>query len=254
MRMRSLVQHVGQGPRLRWMASQMRELAFPRACAGCHRPLDREEGPVCWECVADLPRLSTPFCHHCGRPVAGQVDHRYVCSDCTRRPPAFTCARAPLYYRGIAQTLIGALKYHHAVWLVPGMVDHLEAAVTAWLPEERFTRIMPVPLHPARQRQRGFNQSELLAQALGRRLGVPVDTHTLIRVRETPSQTHLTASQRLTNVKGAFRVKDSPVPGGGSILLIDDVMTTGATIHECARTLRKDGADTVVALTLARSG
>lgn len=230
----------------------LRDLVLPRACAGCGAGLGPEDGPLCWDCLTGLPRLEAPFCDRCGRPVAGRVDHGYVCAACTAQPPAYVRARSALVYMGSAQALVAALKYRHAVWLAPLMAAFLAAALEAQFPGVRFDRVAPVPLHPARRRARGFNQSALLARGLARRTGLRDDPALLRRIRETPSQTHLTASQRLTNVKGAFSLRASHDPEGEDLLLIDDVMTTGATINECARVLLRHGAASVSALTFAR--
>lgn len=252
--MRAEYERDGWAARLRGRARTGLDLVFPRQCAGCGAALAAGEGPVCWPCLSEVPRLSAPFCSVCGKPVAGRVDHAYTCAACLRMPPPFACARSAVYYRDLVRVLIAQVKYHHAVWLIPVLGDLLEASVRAWLPEGTWSRVVPVPLHPARGRERGFNQSALLARDLARRLGLPVAAGVVRRIRPTETQTHLTAVQRLTNVKSAFRADAARGVTGEDLLLVDDVMTTGATVAACARALRAAGAASVTVVTVARSG
>lgn len=138
-----------------------------------------------------------------------------------------------------------------------GLVDLLSALLFEHLPEMGFSGdwelLVPVPLHPAKLRERGFNQSALLAIKLGKTLGIPVETFSLRKIRSTPPQVGLTMKERIKNVSGAFQVKDKNIFNKKSVLLIDDVLTTGATISECCHVLKRAGARAVDVLTLART-
>jgi competence protein ComFC len=149
--------------------------------------------------------------------------------------------------------MITQFKYNHALWMQPFLVELLVSAVEAHYPGEAFDALCAVPLHAVKRRERGFNQSSLLAVALARRLRIPLQgRRTLRRVRLTPSQTRLTARQRMTNVLGAFEAAKPAEWAGKRILLLDDVMTTGATVGACAKALTDAGAASVDVITVAR--
>jgi ComF family protein len=218
----------------------------------CDGAVRSETGYLCHECLAGLPIVHFPFCDRCGVPVAGKIDHVYTCHDCEERQPSYEQARSAARFEGAVRELVHQLKYNQAFWVVPDLVDLLEAAFRAHFAESGVALIVPVPLHRARHRDRGYNQSALLAGALSRRLRIPARHRLLRRVKDTGTQTHLTAAARLLNVRGAFHVASPRMAAGRSVLLVDDVMTTGATLDECARVLRKAGAARVLALSVAR--
>ncbi len=236
----------------RWLTAPM-NLLYPQVCGGCGRPLTEPGITVCWDCHSALHLLAPPFCFRCGEPVHGQVDHDYVCHVCSRRPPRYRQARAAIHYNESGKNLITRFKYSHALWLENWLAGLLTAALEARFADRTFDTICPVPLHPVKQRERGYNQSVLLASALSRRAGIPLTPGgALRRIRRTPSQTRLTAGQRMANVRGAFAVTRPAVFAGKRVLLVDDVMTTGATVGTCARVLLTHGAVSVDVLTVAR--
>lgn len=196
--------------------------------------------------------MDPPFCTVCGDPVAGDIQHDYVCFSCSRETPSFSRARSAVRYEGVVGDALRSLKYNNGLWVVEDLTELLFACVRAEYPGVEFDIITSVPLFPPRRRARGFNQSALLGKALGRRLQLPFREGLLRRVRSTASQTDLTASQRAANVCGAFRVGLFARPAGRRILLVDDVMTTGATVNACAKALRQGGADSVHVITVAR--
>lgn len=229
------------------------DFLYPRTCAGCGRSLADRGMSLCWDCRPRLAVITPPFCARCGEPVHGTIDHDYVCHACCRRPPVYGRARAAIHYNETGRALVMQFKYHHALWLEPMLVDLLETAVRSHYHDASYDAVCAVPLHPVKRRERGFNQSLLLARALGRRLQVPlIGQRSLRRVKWTPSQTRLTAGQRLTNVKGAFGTTTPAVWPSRKILLVDDVMTTGATVGACARALFDAGAASVDVITVAR--
>lgn len=164
-------------------------------------------------------------------------------------PPAFEKARCALKYEAAAAAMLQSLKYQGATWLAGDLGQILGSAVKVHYPEVSFHCVTWVPSTPLRRRSRGFNQAELLARALAPDLGLHAEN--LLRCRRhLPSQTHLTANQRKSNVGGAYRAGSSA--RGRDILLVDDVMTTGATLNACAHALKQAGAGTVYAVAVAR--
>jgi len=227
--------------------------------------LASDETLFCWDCRAALPYLRPPFCARCGDFAAGDVPGDWVCAFCARHPPAFDAARSAFRFAGAVADAVKRLKYDRGVWLAPGLAACIAETWRA-VPRERrggADVVCPVPLAPERFRDRGYNQSRLLASALARELRLPC-RDLLVRTRATPTQTRLTARERKENVRGAFAVawrfraglkaveRFFPPVKGKRVILVDDVITTGATVDECARTLKRAGASAVFALSVAR--
>ncbi len=222
------------------------DLLFPKRCVGC----DREGAFLCQECLAELPLLEPPFCFICGQP--GRLMMR-LCPGCWERPLEIDGIRAPYRMEGAIRQAVHALKYQYVRALSPDM-GRLLAEFIAASPDLSGPAdvLVPVPLHPRRERNRGYNQSLLLARETGKAVGLPVEDGALRRSRHTPSQAR-SASQkeRRANVAEAF-VAEAALAQGRRILLIDDVCTTGATLEACAIALKEAGAASVWGLTLAR--
>lgn len=212
-----------------------------------------ESGSLCWDCRAEVKVVQVPFCERCGDPVPGAISGPYECAGCRKIRPAFDWARSAVRYEGVAKNCLRRFKYHAGLWLLDDLVDWLVALWRVCPATARIADcVLPVPLYPRRRKERGFNQSALLAQRLARRIGIPFQGRLLRRWKPTATQTHLTAVQRLHNVSGVFSVSWPCAVRGRKILLVDDVMTTGATVSECARALKGAGADSVMVLTVAR--
>jgi ComF family protein len=217
------------------------DLVFPPRCQGC----GRHGAWFCPLCVAALHRRVEPLCPRCGRELGGNS----ACASCRRQPlsPALDGIRSVAEFDGVLRNAIHALKYQRVrVLAEPFGMLLAEAAKSA---PGRHSLIIPVPLHPEREQDRGFNQSALMAGVLGRLINIPVERQVLVRQRNTIPQVGLSEQQRRTNLLDAFRCIRQL--DGQRILLVDDVSTTGTTLGECAQALRAAGADTIWGLTLA---
>ena len=216
------------------------DMFYPERCVGCGR---RSSDVLCRGCFEALPRVGTPTCGRCGLPTAFAA---FVCEACKNVDFGFESARAPLRYEGVGKEIVHALKYRGYKKVVARLAAPLMLQALGDCP---FDAVVPVPLHRARLRKRGFNQAELLAWGVATEINAPV-SDTLEVVRSTRDQVELSAAQRRANVAGAYR---AGTPLGGQILLIDDVFTTGATMSACASTLMRAGAKEVHALSLCRT-
>lgn len=228
------------------------DLLYPRNCIGCGISAPEAFRYICWDCWSDATRIEAPFCDLCGDPVAGSVDHEFICYSCSAEKPSFDGARSAARYDGVVGEALRQLKYEKALWLVPDLADLLLNCMKAEYPGLKFDRVVAVPLHHVRRRERGFNQSAMLAGELGDRIGSKSVSGVLRRIRPTSTQTNLTASQRLSNVQNAFESRREKLLVGRRVLLVDDVMTTGATVNACAKALKKGGARSIHVLTVAR--
>ncbi len=207
-------------------------MLFPAVCAGCRLPLEPGTAPVCGRCAARLPRCPFPLLPGRGRPLDG--------------------AFSPFLYEGVCRDLILALKYQGRTSLVPFLADRMAEETLRRLGNRPADLALPVPLHPTRLRERTFNQAELLAGAVARRVGIPCETELLIRCRPTRPQAELTREERSRNVRGAFDLRQGSPVKGQRLLLVDDVLTTGATAEACAKLLKSAGAQSVWVVTAAR--
>lgn len=228
------------------------ELLLPRSCVVCERLLDRGETSLtCGRCWARLPLLLAPRCDRCGHPTYGDK-----CRWCALLPPYVRAARSVAWAAGpIGLGVIHALKYQGWHRIADELA--LRMARVDWpldVVEERCA-LVPVPLAPKRERQRGFNQSERLARALAPCWKAPVWTDVLARTRHTETQTRLTPGDRLRNVSGAFSARASArnVLRGAHVVLVDDVVTTAATLNACAAALCEGGARVVSFMTFGRA-
>ena len=233
---------------------------FPSECRLCNTSLlNISRLPVCDECLALIHPLRASVCVLCGERLApaqllmgdGQ------CVHCRQLPPAFARAVSFGEYEGELRGLIHLLKYESVTPAAPVLGGMLATAILELLSacESSLPIIVPVPLHRGKRRERGFNQAELIARAAVQQLPQPLEiaTRVLVRHRRTESQVGLTREQRVENLRGAFRVVDRAKVAGRNVIVVDDVMTTGATLSECARVLKRAGAEQVWAATVART-
>jgi competence protein ComFC len=235
--------------RTRAVLETLSGLFFPLHCAGCGRAI--RSGALCKVCVDSLPIVRPPRCEVCSQPYSGALDS-FVCANCRGRAFHFRCAVAVMQSRGVVRELIHRFKYGGEVWLAGLLSDFLVQGLRdPRLKGVRFDAVVPVPLHALRKREREFNQAELLGRKLAQGQEWPF-CEALLRVRYTITQTHFDRRRRMQNLQGAFQLRQSVVLHGRDLLLVDDVMTTGSTLDECARVLLMAGARSVRALTVAR--
>jgi ComF family protein len=227
-------------------------LLYPATCTICRQHLRAGEY-LCDACEAKIARIVPPFCETCSEPFDGSINTAFTCANCAHRAIHFDAAVAAYRGRGIVRDVIHQFKYNRQI--------HLRHVVARWLcaalDDERlrniqFDLIVPVPLHPARQRERGFNQASVLAELLSAQTSIPCKP-LLKRMRYTTTQTALDRSERMKNLHNAFRLRKNADVRGLRVLLIDDVLTTGSTLSECARILKRAGATSVHAATAARA-
>lgn len=208
---------------------------------------------VCEPCLDSIPPLLLPVCVTCGCPDAS-IKAESTCANCPPGTIFFSRARGVAVFSGIAHTLVHRLKYQRRIEYAPLMsLQMARLYADGKIPCDRPDVIVPVPLHKTRMRDRGFNQSALIARHFGKIQKVPVSESALLRTRSTPSQTSLKKGQRRKNVAGAFACKNPKQIIGKHVLLIDDVYTTGSTLNECARILKEAGAASVECLAYARA-
>ena len=216
------------------------DLVLPRRCAAC----GRGGSFLCEPCEAALSRLEGPYCPRCAHPGVDRL-----CERCASSPPAFDGVRAVCLFNGAARSLVHRLKYSNFRAVAPDMARLLADLLEPSRMEGVI--IAPVPLHPRRERRRGYNQSELLARTVGRMAGLPVRPGIVRRVRNTPPQVSIeNYEERRANTEGSFACPAGL--SGESVLLIDDVVTTGSTMSACAAALKEAGAGSVWGLAFAR--
>lgn len=228
------------------------DLVYPRTCTVCGMEAGAGQGYICWDCMSGFDVISRPFCSVCGDPAEGVIGHEYQCSYCQRRKPGFDVARSALRYRGAVRDVLQSLKYSRQTYLVNDLLPYLSACLSSHYSRVFFDGVTFVPLYPKKERERTFNQARLLAAGLARKHDLPFLPNCLERVRYTATQTELNASARRENVRGAFAPLNRKWLDGRTLLLVDDVMTTGATVDECSRVLKEAGAAGVFVVTVAR--
>jgi len=243
----------GVSPALRRGGAALFWLVFPEGCRICGRQLEQvSRVPVCEGCLsAPQPLTAEHFCTACRTPFQNRfpLDEQGLCALCRLGLRGFDAAYSAGAYEGVLRELVHLFKYGRVKSLARPLGERLALAIPR---EARFEVIVPVPLHWRRRLTRGFNQARLLARAVARRYAVPVAS-VLRRRRRTDSQAGLTHAQRRANVSGAFAVRRPEQVRGRRVLLVDDVMTTGATAAACAVALKRAGASYVAVLTLARA-
>jgi len=225
------------------------DVLFPPLCIGCRAAVGQPG--FCAACWSGISFLEGPGCNCCGLPFAVALEGDNFCAACLAKPPAFDAARAILAYDDKSRGAILALKHADRLDLVPGFSRWLSRSGSMLLKDSDL--VIPVPLHPWRLWRRRYNQSAELARRLARDWALAYEPHALARSRSTASQGAMaSAPARRRNVLGAFKVPDPAKVAGRRVLLVDDVLTTGATVEACSRALKRAGAARVHVLVLAR--
>ena len=229
--------------RISRIASAGLDLLYPPRCAGC----DREGKFICEACFSAQPRLLPPYCLTCAQPIP----RGSRCAGCRNTPLVINAIRAPFLMDGAIRQAVHQLKYGNLRAIAPMLggllADFMDAECVSG------DALVPVPIHPRRERQRGYNQAHLLAREVSKLLDIPVASRSLSRVNNAPPQARSqSASDRKANVRDSFLCPDSSEVEGRALVLIDDVCTTGATLDACATALKAAGAARVYGVTLAR--
>ena len=237
--------------------SQLINVIYPPRCHICYHFLPADEGCnlnyICDNCRTGLIPIASPICSICGLPFAAPAGQDHLCEDCLRKNPWYDLARSRYLYSGHIMESIRDFKYKSRTYLARFLGALLSSFAKKLIRDPKDILIIPVPLHKSRLRERGFNQSLLLAKKITSSLDTQLDYLSLIRKKNTRVQAGMGREERRKNVKDAFSVINQQSIKDKNILLVDDVFTTGHTLNECARTLKKSGANYVICLTLART-
>jgi ComF family protein len=230
------------------------DILFPPLCHACREFIpDSGRMHICSRCLERSGPVRSPLCTICGIPFFTEGGEDHPCGGCLADPPPFAAARGAVYFEGPVRELVHGFKYnrriHHRKPLALLTAERLFPVVREWDPE----LVIPVPLHLRKVRERGFNQALLLGEVLSREWGLPLSRRNLQRIRWTEPQIGLRDAARQDNVKGAFCLSEPGEIRGRKILLVDDVLTTGSTVAECARVLGAAGAAAVHVATVARA-
>ena len=252
---RSLLRTVASGATL--IAQGIFAALLPSDCRLCGIPLTNiSRLPVCLDCLHKMAPLNGASCEVCGERLAGAVLDKQICAACEELRPHFIKATAYGAYDTELRELIHLLKYARVESAAKFLGELLAEAIQKLGPMADGVLVVPVPLYRSKRRERGFNQAELIARAALKKSalsGLELANDVLSRIRPTVSQIGLTRPQRVENVRGAFKVVHQNKVAGRSVILVDDVLTTGTTASECARILRGAGAEKVWVATVART-
>jgi ComF family protein len=230
-------------------------LLYPPVCQICREErATAADGYVGPECSRRLRYITAPFCERCGLPFEGDITLAFQCSNCQDIKLYFISARSAVLAEGVMLDVIHRYKYNQALWFEPFLAGLLIEKACPALATGNWDFLIPVPLYPVKKREREFNQAARLAAQLGRAAKIPVNEDLLHRVKPTTTQTRLTRQQRADNVRQAFAFCGRQPLQGENIVLLDDVLTTGATTNACARALHEAGAGDICVWTVARAG
>lgn len=228
-------------------------LVYPETCQICQgERASAASGFVGGKCWAQVRFIRPPFCERCGLPYAGDITTQFVCANCQDLTLHFSSARSAVVAKTAVLEAIHRFKYSRSLWFENFLADLLLRAAVPVLKTQDWDLIMPVPLHPLKLREREFNQAQRLALHLSQATKIPLHEKELRRVQPTATQTLLNREQRAANMKGAFIVAKPAGLAKRRIILVDDVLTTGATTNACALALKQAGAADVCVWTVAR--
>lgn len=225
---------------------------FPGRCLVCGKDVINTQR-ICESCLLNIKYISSPICLKCGIPFNSGTGRDHLCGTCLTTKIYFTKARAVGFYEGVLQEAIHQFKYNKKTFLAKPLASFMVNCGLDSIDLESYNFLVPVPLHPKRLRERGFNQALSLAKYIGKKCRIPIDYLSLKRVRWEEPQINLSKKERERNVRGAFSLYNKDRFKGSNILLIDDVYTSGATVNECAKVLIKARTASVDVLTLCRA-
>jgi ComF family protein len=238
---------------LKRILTGLADIVFPPRCLTCEESLDNKNAPFCPACFSQIHFLQSPLCSCCGIPFAGADTDNHLCGDCAVSKPIFSVARSIGKYETTLLEAIHRFKYNRNIHIGEILGKLMAEFEYSDFAISDYSLIMPVPLHPKKLRQRGFNQSVILAREISKRFQLTLDFLTLRRHTYTEAQINLGRKEREANVSGVFSVTDSEKIHGQKIILVDDVYTSGSTAKECTRVLMHSNADSVAILTIARA-
>jgi ComF family protein len=229
-------------------------ILYPAYCPVCQAPLGLEENGACRQCASKIEPIKDPCCLKCSRPLPPFGPTRTICPACRSNRPYYDQGFSLVRYDETAKTIFHQIKFKNKPWLIKIFEPYVSAFSLA-SDLSRYDAIIPVPLDSKRKREREFNQSEMISNMVKRfnRETAPPILRVLKKNRKTPPQSQLNRAERLCNLKDAFSVARAGLIAGKKILLIDDILTTGTTINECAKLLKENGAESVDFLTIARA-
>ncbi len=233
--------------------STLFQFLLPRQCPCCEKFLEEDQEGFCSDCLTRIRWIEPPFCSVCGIPFVSREVETHPCGACVTHRRYFTMARALAAFEGSLQQAVHRWKYEGKTHLTPFFAEWIAEGLNRYWKSDSLDLLIPVPLHPSRLRERGFNQALLLVKDLSRRTGIPYRKKILQKKKPTIPQVNLGGAEREKGVRGTFHVADKEELLGTSVLLVDDVYTTGATVNECAKALLGGGAERVDVLTLAHA-
>lgn len=222
-------------------------MLFPRRCPVCDRPVKLPGKLICGECREKIKYVGEAHCLKCGKPT--EQKEREYCFDCEKRKHGFVQGKSLFEYKSAADSIYRfkyAKRREYAEFYGEEMERQWRELMREWEPQA----IVPVPIHKSRRRARGYNQAELLAEELGRRFGIPVEKELIVRCKKTVPQKELSGEQRQNNLKRAFKISKNDVKLS-TIIIMDDIYTTGSTVDAMSEVLKKSGVDKIYVLSLA---
>lgn len=245
---------------LKYITEGLLNLIFPLDCRICEKPIRESKGySICENCFKTIEFIDKPYCVKCGKPFLISTDlfkqeREILCVDCKRKKYSFEFARSVGIYRGVLRECIHLFKYHGEKKLAEPLGELL---IDYLVRNQEFKKgidlIIPVPLHKNDLKGRGFNQSVLLGRIIENYFSIPAKEEVLIKKKLTPSQVNLSKKEREKNILRAFSIDRPEEIRGKNILILDDIFTTGSTVEECSKELKKAKAKNIFILTLARS-
>ena len=244
--------NVSLAPVRPWVETAL-DFVYPAVCRLCESErATAADGYVGGHCWSQVRFIKPPYCGRCGLPYEGDLTAPFECANCRELDLPFAFARSAVVARGPVLEAVHRFKYRRQLWFEDFLAGLLLREAVPALRGRDWDLIVPVPLHPLKQREREFNQAERLARRLGTALALPVNARLLRRITPTATQTLLTRQQRAANMRGAFAIRPGAALDGRRVVVVDDVFTTGATTGACARVLLAAGAGAVCVWTVAR--